>query len=123
MVLSLGRGYPRSSTSLTAPLLSSSDLLGTEQAPPPSLSASKVEEPRPGWQETRVLAHLCYPSVTIWPWESTFVLWASATSSAPKKWEELIGEDTNGRATGGGYPDSRGHVMHPGPLYPQLWGW
>ena len=71
VVLSLGRGYPRSSTSLTAPVLSSSDLLGIQQAPPPSLSASKVEgEPRPGWQETWVLAQLFSPSLTMWPWQS-----------------------------------------------------
>lgn len=61
MVLSVGRGYPSSSTRLTSALASSA--LWGLQAPPPSFSASTGVEPRPQWQGgSRLAPHLaCLP--------------------------------------------------------------
>lgn len=56
-------------------------------------------------------------SHTVWPWESTTVLWASAVSPAPKKWAELLGEDMMS------WPQVRGTFHVPLPSIPSAWGW
>lgn len=80
---SWGEWCPRSSTSPTA-LLSPALTSGAPAGPASLLVASRTAEPRPG-----VLLS-CVPSLTVWPWEISSVLGASAV---PPTREELLGED------------------------------